>query len=352
MNAEQSSFLTLAIETSCDDTAAAVLRGRTLMASVVASQLLDQRFGGVVPELASRQHVRWILPVIRQVIGDAGIHLSELDQIAVTYGPGLVGSLLVGINTAQAMAYALHKPLIPVNHIEAHMLAVFLEHEPIEWPLLALIVSGGHTLLVEAEAPGVYCLLGETRDDAAGECFDKTARMLGLLQSEGQTMGGPLIEAQAAGGNPAAFDFPRPMIQSGDGHFSFSGLKTAMALFVQSHPPEFIHERMEDICASFQEAVVEVLAEKTLHALRHSSARSLIVAGGVAANRRLIEKIRQGAAEFNRPVYVPSKKFCTDNAAMIGITAVIRAGNPKPFHWNITPCPNLQITESTPMDNP
>lgn len=340
-------MLTLAIETSCDDTAAAVLCGRCLLANGVASQLLDAKFGGVVPELASRQHMRHILPVIRRTIRQAGVELKDIHQIAATYGPGLVGSLLVGLNTAQAIAYGLNIPIIPVNHVESHMLAVFLETESVEWPAVALVVSGGHTLVSEVEGIGRYRLAGETQDDAAGECFDKIARALGLMQSSQQAMGGPLIENCAENGNPSAFAFPRPMLRSNDGHFSFSGLKTAMIQFIAAHPADFIRDRMADICASFQEAVVDVLVEKAMRACRRSGARSLILSGGVAANKRLTGQAAAAASALSIRLYAPSKKFCTDNAAMTGITAVLRGVSGNQETRRIGPRPNLRLEDAS-----
>jgi N6-L-threonylcarbamoyladenine synthase len=345
MKTDPEGIVTLAIETSCDDTAVAVLRNREVLSNVVASQILDKKFGGVVPELASRQHIRQIIPVIRHAIEQADTVLQNIDQIAVTFGPGLVGSLLVGLNTAQAMSYGLDVPLIPVNHIEAHLLAVFLEHESVEWPAIALIVSGGHTILVEVQEIGRYRLIGETQDDAAGECFDKVARALGLLQSANLTMGGPVIESQSLPGNPEIYHFPRPMLKSNDDHFSFSGLKTAMIQFIQSHTPEYIQNHMADVCAGFQEAVVDVLVSKSIKACQRTQSRSLIIAGGVAANSRLRTKLQSAALPLSIMLYSPSMVYCTDNAAMTGITAYLRRERFGIPTGQIVPNPNLRISE-------
>lgn len=345
MTIEPDQIITLAIETSCDDTSAAVLKGRTLLSNVVASQLLDTRFGGVVPELASRQHIRQILPVIRFALEKGGVGLRDIDQIAVTCGPGLVGSLLVGLNTAQSLAYSLEIPMIPVNHIEAHLLAVYLEREHVSLPAVALIVSGGHTLLVEMTGIGQYKLIGETRDDAAGECFDKVARALGLLSSAELTMGGPVIEANASKGNPQRYEFPRPMIRSNDFGFSFSGLKTAMIQFIQTLSADEINSHMADICAGFQEAVVDVLTGKSILACLASQSKTLIVAGGVAANNRLKAKLQIAAASHDITIYSPSKIYCTDNAAMVGITGWLRAEELRTNNLSFGPKPSLRIDE-------
>ncbi len=226
------------------------------------------------------------------------------------------------------------------------MLAVFLETETVEWPAVALVVSGGHTLLSEVEGIGRYRLAGETQDDAAGECFDKVARALGLMKSAEQTMGGPLIEKRAQNGNPDAFAFPRPMLRSNDVHFSFSGLKTALIQFISSHTEDFIRERMPDICASFQEAVVDVLVEKAMRACLRSGARSLILSGGVAANKRLTVKAAAAALALSIRMVAPSKKFCTDNAAMTGITAILRGTPGIKGPGRIGPRPNLRLEDA------
>ncbi len=345
MKTDPDRVVTLAVETSCDDTAAAVLRGRKVLSNVVASQLLDQAFGGVVPELASRQHIRQIIPVIRYAMTNAGTALHDIHQIAVTQGPGLVGSLLVGLNAAQGLSWATGRPLIPVNHVEAHMLAVFIEHETVGWPAVALVVSGGHTILAEMTGIGRYRLIGETQDDAAGECFDKIARALGLLNSSGLTMGGPVIESYAKAGNPEAYGFPRPMIRSGDGRFSFSGLKTAMVQFIHSRTEDEIKNRMADICASFQEAIVDVLVDKSVRVCRELRSRTLIIAGGVAANSRLREKLESALSPLGIRLYSPSKKFCTDNAAMVGITGWLRGEEPGLKNRPIGPRPSCRFDE-------
>jgi N6-L-threonylcarbamoyladenine synthase len=311
--------LTLGIETSCDDTSIAVLEGETrLLANVVSSQLIHGAFGGVVPELASRAHVSNVLPVFERALTEARIAPGDIDLIGVTHAPGLAGALLVGGAFAQGLALALDRPIVPVHHLEAHMVAVLLEHPEVRLPAVALIVSGGHTLLVHVRAWRRYEVLGRTRDDAAGEAFDKVAKLLGL-----GFPGGPAIEREAASGDPEAIDFPRPMLGSADRDFSFSGLKTAVLQWVESRDPADVDARRADVCASFQAAVVEVLVEKTAAAAHDLQAASVIVAGGVACNRSLRDTMR--ARVRGTDVVWPSPVLCTDNGAMIARTARLRA---------------------------
>lgn len=306
-------MLVLGIESSCDETAAALLRdGKIILASVVASQDDVHRiYGGVVPELASRHHLENIIPTITAAIALAGVGLSDLDAIAVTQGPGLVGSLLVGLSVAKALAYALDLPLVGVNHIEGHIAAVSLEHE-VSYPLLSLVVSGGHTSLYEAAGPHSFTLLGQTRDDAAGEAFDKVAKFLNLGYP-----GGIIIDRLSASGDPHAFPFPRPMAANDSLDFSFSGLKTAVINVIKkmNRPPT--SPEMHNIVASFQEAVVDVLVEKTLMAAAKRNLTRVAICGGVAANKRLRARLKAECAHRDLSFYVPSPAFCTDNAAMI-----------------------------------
>jgi N6-L-threonylcarbamoyladenine synthase len=309
----------LGIETSCDETAAAIVRdGREVLSNVVASQAdLHAVFGGVVPEVASRRHTELITGVVEQACRDAGVALPEVDAIAVTHGPGLVGSLLVGVSAAKGYAYALHKPLVAVNHIEAHVYANFLPAErgtpppEIRSPAVCLVASGGHSDIVLLQAPGSYRILGWTRDDAAGEALDKVARLLGLGWP-----GGPAMERAAAGGDPTACAFARVWLDNSF-DFSFSGLKTAALRIWQSLLPEERDRHVADIAASFQAAVVEALVSHTVAAARGAGARMVLLSGGVAANRTLRREMAAAVAELGVPFHCPPPTLCTDNAAMV-----------------------------------
>lgn len=311
----------LAIETSCDDTAAAVLVDGAVRSSIVASQdAVHNAYGGVVPELASRSHMRALTPTIEQALGHATLSLDDIDAVAATYGPGLVGSLLVGLCAAKAIAYARHLPFIGVNHLEGHLLSVQLEG-PLAFPYVALLVSGGHTSLYLARALGEYTLLGATRDDAAGEAFDKVAKLLGL-----DYPGGRLLDALAERGDAGAVRFPRARLKSaGAGRrfdFSFSGIKTAVALHIRERGAGPIAHA--DIAASFQEAVVDMLLDTAFAAARHAGVDRLVIAGGVSANSRLRQRALAAAAELGIEVVIPALRYCTDNAAMIGLVATYR----------------------------
>jgi N6-L-threonylcarbamoyladenine synthase len=311
-------MLVLGIETSCDETAAAVIEdGRRIRSDVVASQILvHAQYGGVVPEVASRQHLATVIPVLRGAMEKAGVGFADLDGIAVTCGPGLVGALLVGVETAKALAYALGKPLVGVNHLAGHLAAVFLEQPslpgPPPYPHVALLVSGGHTALFHVGGPGDVRQLGATRDDAAGEAFDKVAKLLGLGYP-----GGVKIDKLATNGNPKARQFPRALPGRDDIDFSFSGLKTAVATELAKGAPAD-GAPMEDFCASFQAAVVDVLVRKSRRALQRQGLRHLVVCGGVAANRGLRAALAVAAAEDGFELFIPTPRLCTDNAAMIG----------------------------------
>jgi N6-L-threonylcarbamoyladenine synthase len=306
--------LVLGIETSCDETAAAIVEdGRRVRADVVASQILVHApYGGVVPEVASRQHVATIVPVIQRTVAEAGIALGDLDAVAVTCGPGLVGALLVGVETAKSLAFALGKPLVGVNHLAGHLAAIFLgEDEPPPFPHLALLVSGGHTALIRVVEPGKTLLLGATRDDAAGEAFDKVGKLLGLGYP-----GGVAIDRLAATGDPRAVELPRALPARDDLDFSFSGLKTAVATrLARTGVPQ--GAALADFCASFQSAVVDVLVRKSRRALVREGLDALIVCGGVAANRGLRLALAEAAREDGFGLFIPPPKRCTDNAAMI-----------------------------------
>ena len=309
----------LAIETSCDDTgAAAVLDGRKILSNIVSSQVsVHQKYGGVVPELASRRHIESIVPIVKEALEVARVTLREIDGIAVTQGPGLVGSLLVGLSFAKSLAFVTGAPFVGVNHIEAHLSAIFLDENPPQFPFIGLVVSGGHTSLFRVDGFGKYKRLGQTRDDAAGEAFDKVAKLLGLGYP-----GGPIIDELSKSGNPKAIRFPRSFLGKNSLDFSFSGLKTAVVNYVKSHlkPIEgYPEDLIQDIVSSFQEAVVDVLVKKTLQAAQQQGLKKVVLSGGVAANQHLREKIKEEASQQKVKVYMPSPSFCTDNAAMVGV---------------------------------
>lgn len=313
-------MLILGIESSCDETAAAVVRnGREIVSSIISSQIDSHRpFGGVVPELASREHLEKIEFVVDKALADASVDLSEIDGIAVTQGPGLIGSLLVGVCYAKSLAYARDIPLVGVNHIEGHVYSVVFENPEIQYPAMALIVSGGHTNLFWIPAEGQYKVISRTRDDAAGEAFDKVAKMLGLGYP-----GGPVIERIASDGNPTAVRFSKAKISDGRPDFSFSGLKTAVSRYVRENEIEPVvngaapSKQIVDLAASFQRAVVDALVGTVEKQAAEFAPRTLVVAGGVACNMALREASERAAARLGIPVYFPSKHLSTDNAAMI-----------------------------------
>jgi N6-L-threonylcarbamoyladenine synthase len=313
-------MLILGVETSCDDTAAAVLLdGRTILANIVSSQ--DQThapYGGVVPELASRQHIEKIVPVIESALATAGVSLQQIDAIAVTRGPGLVGSLLVGLSMMKAVSFRWGIPYIGVNHLEAHLLAIRLEFE-VAFPYIALLASGGHTLLYCVRDVGDYVHLGGTRDDAAGEAYDKVAKMMGLGYP-----GGRVIDELAKGGDCKAIRFPRAQVKRSSYEFSFSGIKTSVWHYLKSQGADRWRHQMADIAASFQEAVVDMLVKPTIKAALAHRVTRIVLAGGVAANSRLRETMTARAATEGLQVYFPSPKLCTDNGAMIALAGYHR----------------------------
>jgi N6-L-threonylcarbamoyladenine synthase len=320
-------MLVLGIESSCDETGVALYRllqagdtGGTgaILAQALHSQMqMHAEYGGVVPELASRDHIRRVLPLIRSVLHSAGCSLSDLDGVAYTLGPGLAGALLVGASVASALAYALEIPAVGIHHLEGHLLSPLLGPDPPGFPFVALLVSGGHTQLMRVTGVGAYQLLGETMDDAAGEAFDKTAQLLGLRYP-----GGPAVAALADSGKPGRFRLPRPM-SGGDGlDFSFSGLKTAVLLALREHGQDA--GARADIAAEFQEAVADVLVSKALRACERTGLGTLVVAGGVGANRRLRERLRAAADENGIAVHFPDPALCTDNGAMIAFAGALR----------------------------
>ncbi|MDT3705648.1 MAG: tRNA (adenosine(37)-N6)-threonylcarbamoyltransferase complex transferase subunit TsaD [Thiobacillus sp.] len=316
-------MLVLGVESSCDETGVALYDStHGLLAHALHSQIaMHNAYGGVVPELASRDHIRRVLPLTRQVMRESGRTLSDLDGIAYTQGPGLAGALLVGAGMARALAYALDIPAVGVHHLEGHMLSPLISDVPPEFPFVALLVSGGHTQLMLVSGVGRYTLLGETLDDAAGEAFDKTAQLLGLGYP-----GGPALSQLAASGDATRFTLPRPMLNSGDFDFSFSGLKTAVLTLVRKQGLE----QAADIAAAFQAAAVDVLVGKSLAACAHSVASRLVVAGGVGANAHLRHRLTRAAAERGIKVFYPRLEFCTDNGAMIAYAGAQRLVHPQP----------------------
>lgn len=308
----------LAIESSCDDTAAAVLQNDRVLSNVIAGQAVHEQYGGVVPELASRAHQQNIVPVVDTALKKAGITVDQLSAVAFTQGPGLLGSLLVGTSFAKSLAMARHIPLIAVNHMHAHILAHFIDeegYEKPEFPFLALTISGGHTQIVRVDGFFDLHIIGETTDDAVGEAFDKTARVLGLPYP-----GGPLVDRHAKDGNPKAFPFTRPKVPGLD--FSFSGLKTQILYFVQKNvekDPGFIAQNIDDICASVQYTIIEILMEKLRMAVEQTGIRQIAIGGGVSANSGIRAAMRKAETEWGWKTFVPKFEYTTDNAAMIGI---------------------------------
>ena len=339
------SLITLGIESSCDETGIALYQmGRGLLAHALHTQVaMHSEYGGVVPELASRDHVRRIIPLVRQVMHEADVPLARIDAIAYTQGPGLGGALLVGASVANALAYALDIPVIGIHHLEGHLLSPLLSDPAPEFPFVALLVSGGHTQLMRVDGVGRYTLLGETLDDAAGEAFDKSAKLLGL-----DYPGGPALAKLAASGRPGEFKLPRPMLHSGNLDFSFSGLKTAVWTLVKQSDS---HEQTRaDIACATQEAIIDVLAHKACAALAQTGLNRLVVAGGVGANQLLRNRLNEDIGKRGGAVFYPDLEFCTDNGAMIAFAGALRLaqqqGN-KDYRFNVKPRWNLaEITNS------
>ena len=340
MEAKGDDILILGIESSCDETAASVVRnGRTVLSNVISSQIdLHTLYGGVVPEIASRKHIENILPVIDEALRQANVKLEEIDAVAVTYGPGLVGALLVGVSAAKALAWANDKPLIGVNHLEGHVFANFLNDKDLEPPFMALVVSGGHTALLKVTDYNSFELLGQTRDDAAGEAFDKVARAIGLGYP-----GGPKIDKLAKEGNPQAIDFPRAKVDGSAFDFSFSGVKSAVLNYLNGCEMKQIEVNRADVAASFQQAVVDVLVERGIRAAKQLGENRIAVAGGVASNSALRAAMTERCQQEGIELCYPSPIFCTDNAAMIAVQGYYEymAGTRSGLDLNAVP--NLKI---------
>jgi N6-L-threonylcarbamoyladenine synthase len=331
-------MLILGIETSCDETSSAVTKDGKILSNVIYSQLVHRRYGGVVPEIASRQHIKTIVPVVQEALNQAKTPLKKVEGIAVTFGPGLVGCLLVGISWSKALAYSLRIPFIGINHIEAHIFANFLEHSKLASPFVCLVVSGGHTILVYVREKGSYQIMGQTRDDAAGEAFDKVAKLLEIGYP-----GGPLIDKLARYGNKSFVKFPQAHLEKDSLDFSFSGLKTAVAIYVSRLSKDKVEKNKKDIAASFQEAAVDVLIEKSIKALNLAQTKKLVLAGGVARNSRLREKLRIKAKDLKFKLYYPSPALCTDNAAMVALCGdfYLSKGMRSDLSLNAIPCAKI-----------
>jgi N6-L-threonylcarbamoyladenine synthase len=333
-------IITLAIETSCDETSCAVVKnGREVLSNIISSQVdIHRKYGGVVPEVASRKHIENINLIIQQALDEANVTFNDIDIVGVTRGPGLVGALLVGISSAKAIAYALDKPLVGVNHIEGHICANYIEHKDLEPPFTCLVVSGGHTYLVYVKDYTKYEMVGRTRDDAAGEAFDKVARTLGLSYP-----GGPEIDRLYKIGNPNAIQFPRVYLENNSYDFSFSGLKTAVLNYLNQARQKGEEIRVEDVAASFQQAVIEVLVDKSIRLAKERKTDKIVLAGGVAANQGLRELLSKRGKEENIEIFYPSIKLCTDNAAMIGSAAYFNFINNKVSDLDLSVAPNLEL---------
>lgn len=333
-------LISMAIETSCDETSIAVLKnGREVMANLISSQIeIHKRFGGVVPEVASRLHLESINNIIEQALKESGTSFKDLDFVSCTKGPGLIGALLVGVSAAKALSYSLNISLVGVNHMQGHICANYITHKELEPPFISLVVSGGHTYLIEVLGYDQYNILGRTKDDAAGESFDKIGRAMGLSYP-----GGPQIDRLAKKGNPEAVDFPRVMMDSKDYDFSFSGLKTAVLNYINQQRQKDIDLNIEDICASFQAAVMDVLVEKSFRLTKEKGYTTLAVSGGVAANSELKKRMEERGRKENIQIYFPEPILCTDNGAMIGCAGYYDFINGKREDLDMRVDPNLEL---------
>ncbi len=334
-------MIVLGIETSCDETSAAVVDDKRILSNRITTQTVHEKYGGVVPEFASRAHIKQLVPIINMALGEAEIGLKDVDGLAVTLGPGLAGSLLVGLSVAKGLALSLNKPFIGINHLEGHILAVAGDEPDIDYPLIALVASGGHSLLVYVKEPFSYEIIGQTIDDAAGEAFDKVAKILGLGYP-----GGPVIEKAAQTGDPHAINFPRALLDKDNLDFSFSGLKTAVLYYVRSQQKENQELVVDNITASFQQAVVDVLVEKTWRALQQYQCRNLVLAGGVIRNSVLRDAFEKMCLSNTIRVQIPAPILCTDNAGMIARAGHMRLsrGEFSPFDLDVVP--NLSLHNS------
>ena len=339
---DKEDVLILAIESSCDETAAAVVKnGREVLSNVINTQIaIHTEYGGVVPEIASRKHIENINPVIKKALTDAGVTLDDIDAIGVTYGPGLVGALLVGVAEAKAIAFAKNKPLVGVHHIEGHISANYVENKELEPPFVALVVSGGHTHLVKVNDYGEYEIIGRTRDDAAGEAFDKVARAIGLGYP-----GGPKIDKLAKEGNPEAIEFPRAHVDDAPYDFSFSGIKSAVLNYINSANMQGKEINRADVAASFQKAVVDALVSRAVKLAKECGMDKLAIAGGVASNSALRAAEQEECAKNNIRFYSPSPVLCTDNAAMIGAAAYYEYIKGVRHGYDLNAVPNLKLGE-------
>lgn len=339
---ESGDILILAVESSCDETAASVVKnGRTVLSNVISSQIATHTvYGGVVPEIASREHIKAINYVIERALAEANVTLEDITAIGVTYGPGLVGALLVGVAEAKAIAYAAKKPLIGVHHIEGHVSANFIENPDLDPPFVCLIVSGGHTHLVIVKDYGEFEIIGRTRDDAAGEAFDKVARAVGLGYP-----GGPKVDKAAREGNPHAMEFPRAKVEGNPYDFSFSGLKSAVLNYINHAKMTGEEIKVADLAASFQNAVVDVLVNHAIQAAKEYGYKKLAIAGGVASNSALRAAMEKACAKNGIRFYHPSPIFCTDNAAMIGAAAYYEYMKGNRSSWDLNAVPNLKLGE-------
>ena len=342
MSENMKDILILAIESSCDETAEAVVKnGREVLSNIISSQIaLHTLYGGVVPEIASRKHIEKINQVIQAALSEADVTLEEIDAVGVTYGPGLVGALLVGVAEAKALAYAAGKPLVGVHHIEGHIAANFIEHKELEPPFFSLVVSGGHTHLVHVKDYGKFDIIGRTRDDAAGEAFDKVARAIGLGYP-----GGPKIDKVAKEGNPEAIAFPRAHMEDAPYDFSFSGVKSAVLNYINGCKMKGETYCQADVAASFQKAVTDVLVDNAMRAVEEYQIDRFAIAGGVASNTALREAMKRACDERNVKFYYPSPVYCTDNAAMIGTAAYYEYKNGTRHGWDLNAVPNLKLGE-------
>jgi len=331
-------MLILGIESSCDETSVALLDGNKVLKNIVASQELHIEYGGVVPEFASREHIKNIQIITENLFRDVNKKVEDIDAIAVTRGPGLMGALLVGLSFAKGLAYTLKKPLMAVNHVEGHIMANFLDHDNLDYPFLCLLVSGGHTQIVYVEEFGKYEILGKSVDDAAGEAFDKAARILHLGYP-----GGPLIDKTAVGGNRKFHHFPRAKVKSEKSDFSFSGLKTSILYLVKRKGIEWAKENIIDLCASYQEAIVDVLQKSCFSLAQQKGIDTIVLAGGVAANSRLREVFAKKADEKGYNIFFPSIEYCTDNAAMIARAGLEMFKRDQTASLKISAIPNLVL---------